>query len=191
MRERHPFFGLLKTLLTPRLPSDGRTLLELLCCLHLFPQWRAAFLVPALPPPPQEVPLAPFFANKTVVLFTIPGAFTSLCRTSHFPSYAGATGEALRAAGVDSILCIGVNDPFVMDAFGTTMGTRDSIEVLADGDGSWVRAAGMAVNLGKFGGTRARRGSFVVVDGVVRKAFLEDGPAYSGVSGGKHMLANW
>lgn len=140
---------------------------------------------------PVEVPLTPLFADKTVVLFTIPGAFTSLCRTSHFPSFAGANGEALRAAGVDSIICIGVNDPFVMDAFNTTMGTRDSIDVLADGDGSWVRAAGMAVNLGKFGGTRARRGSFVVVDGVVRKAFLEDGPAYSGVSGGKHMLDNW
>lgn len=140
---------------------------------------------------PVEVPLAPLFSNKTVVLFTIPGAFTSLCRTSHFPSFAGANGEALRAAGVDSIICIGVNDPFVMDAFGTTMGTRDSIEVLADGDGSWVRAAGMAVNLGKFGGVRARRASFVVVDGVVRTAYLEDGPAYSGVSGGKHMLANW
>lgn len=78
-----------------------------------------------------------------------------------------------------------------MDAFSTTMGTRDTIDVLADGDGSWVRAAGMAVNLGKFGGTRARRGSFVVVDGVVRTAHLEDGPAYSGLSGGKHMLANW
>lgn len=147
---------------------------------------------PSPPPPPtQEVPLAHLFANKTVVLFTIPGAFTSLCRTAHFPSFGGANGEALRAAGVDAILCIGVNDPFVMDAFGTTMGTRDTIDVLADGDGSWVRAVGMAVNLGKFGGIRARRGSFVVVDGVVRKAFLEDGPAYSGVSGGKHMLANW
>eukprot|EP00168_Porphyra_purpurea_P012240 TRINITY_DN319_c0_g1_i4.p3 TRINITY_DN319_c0_g1~~TRINITY_DN319_c0_g1_i4.p3 ORF type:complete len:163 (+),score=61.73 TRINITY_DN319_c0_g1_i4:552-1040(+) len=140
---------------------------------------------------PVEVPLAPFFANKTVVLFTIPGAFTSLCRTSHFPSFAGATGDALRAAGAADIVCIASNDSFVVDCFRQTMGTGDRIQVLADGDAAWARAAGMAVNLGKFGGVRCARSSFVVTDGVVMKAYIEDGPAYSGISGGKHMLANW
>lgn len=62
---------------------------------------------------------------------------------------------------------------FVLSCFQETMGTGDSITVLADGDGSWARAAGLAVNLGKFGGVRCARASFVVTNGVVVKSYLE------------------
>jgi len=138
---------------------------------------------------PEAVEIAPLFKNKKTVLFAIPGCFTSTCQNSHFPSFAGDNAKALKAKGVDEIVCVAVNDPFVAARFSETMAVPE-IKLFADGDAAWVKSMGLETDLGAFGGTRSSRWSMLVEDGVVTKAFLEGGPGYTNISGGAHMVEN-
>ena len=111
--------------------------------------------------------------GKKVALFGLPGAYTPVCSASHLPGYVDNAAK-LRAAGFDTIACISVNDPFVMDAWGKVQGADDKVLMLADADGSFTRAIGLVLDLPSFGlGGRSERYSMVVEDGVVTKLEVE------------------
>lgn len=125
------------------------------------------------------------FADKKVVLFAVPGAFTPTCSHAHLPGYV-ALADKLKAKGVDSIICLSVNDAFVMDAWGKA-NNADSLVMLADGDGSFTRAIGMDMDTDTFGGIRSVRYSMLVDDGVVTSLNIED-PGRFEVSDAETML---
>ena len=137
----------------------------------------------------KAVPLSEKLKGRKVVIFGLPGAFTSTCSTAHVPSFI-RTAKALADKGVDEIICVSVNDPFVMEAWGKATGANDAgITMLADADGSFTKAIGLAYDWpqdGFFG--RSRRYSMLVEDGVVTRFFPEDKPGCN-ISAGEHMLA--
>lgn len=113
------------------------------------------------------------FDGKKVVLFSVPGAFTPTCHKQHLPGYL-AQHDALKAKGVATIVCLAVNDVHVVTAWAEANAVGDRIVMLADGNGDFARAIGLDADLAKFNmGTRARRASMVVVDGVVTELNLE------------------
>jgi peroxiredoxin len=113
------------------------------------------------------------FGGKTVVLFSVPGAFTPTCNNKHLPGYL-AQHDALKAKGVSTIACLAVNDEHVVRAWAKANDVGDRIVMLADGNGDFARTLGLAADMSKFGlGTRARRSSMVVEDGVVKSLNLE------------------
>lgn len=115
---------------------------------------------------------ADLFAGRTVVVFALPGAFTPTCSTAHVPRY-GELRDALGAAGVDDVLCISVNDGFVMDAWQRDQGV-EGITFVPDGNGEFSRALGMLVDKRELGfGPRSWRYSMLVRDGVIEKMFIE------------------
>lgn len=115
---------------------------------------------------------AELFKDKTVVLFAVPGAFTPTCSNSHLPGYV-ALADKIKAKGVDSILCVSVNDAFVMQAWGQAH-NADEIRMLGDGDGSFTIALGLDKDTGSFGGTRSMRYAMLVKDGVLEKLNVEE-----------------
>lgn len=121
---------------------------------------------------PSPVDIAPYFKGKKTVVFAIPGCFTSTCQKSHFPSFAGDNAAALKAKGVDEIVCVAVNDPFVCDAFAKVMNTPE-ITLLGDGNAAWVKSMGLEADLGAFGGIRSSRWSMYVDDGATRTTLGE------------------
>lgn len=111
--------------------------------------------------------------GKKVALFGLPGAYTPVCSASHLPGYVENAGK-LRAAGFDTIACISVNDPFVMDAWGKASGADGKVMMLADAQGAFTTAIGLVVDLPAFGLVgRSERYSMVVEDGVVKKLEVE------------------
>ncbi|MCB9526401.1 MAG: glutathione peroxidase [Myxococcales bacterium] len=121
----------------------------------------------------QAVTTAELFApGKTVVVFGLPGAFTPTCSTAHVPRYEELAG-ALKAQGVDEIVCISVNDAFVMDAWAKDQGV-EQVRFLADGNGELSRGLGLLVDKSALGfGARAWRFSMLVRDGKVAELFPE------------------
>jgi peroxiredoxin len=112
------------------------------------------------------------FSEKKVVLFAVPGAFTPTCSVSHLPGYI-ALADKIKAQGVDAIICIAVNDAFVMDAWGKSQ-NADEIMMLADGNGTFAQLIGLDMDTDAFGGIRSIRYSMIVEDGVVRALNVED-----------------
>lgn len=114
------------------------------------------------------------FAGKTVALFGLPGAFTQTCSSQHLPGYV-RNAEALKAKGVDSIVCISVNDPWVMHAWGESQEVGDKVMMVGDGALNFTKAVGLEVDLNdKCYGPRCKRFSALVVDGVVKSVHYED-----------------
>jgi peroxiredoxin len=112
-------------------------------------------------------------AGKTVAIFGLPGAYTPTCSAKHVPGYVEKAGE-LRAAGVDEIWCVSVNDAFVMGAWGRDQHTGGKVRMMADGNADFARATGLSQDLSARGmGVRAQRYSMLVVDGVVKALNLE------------------
>ncbi len=131
---------------------------------------------------PAPVTTKELFAGKKVVLFAVPGAFTPTCSKQHLPGYL-AQHDAIKAKGVDTIACLAVNDVFVMDEWARANGVGNRIVMLADGNGAYAKALGLEFDLSGFGmGTRSRRFSMVVDDGVVKELNVESGAGVS-VSG--------
>lgn len=112
------------------------------------------------------------FGNKKVVLFAVPGAFTPTCSQAHLPGFV-VNADAIKAQGVDDIICISVNDAFVMEAWGV-QSNAEHITMLADGDGSFSDAIGLAKQTGGFGGIRSTRYAMIVEDKVVRHLAIEE-----------------
>jgi peroxiredoxin len=135
---------------------------------------------------PKPTTTTDYFAGKRVALFAVPGAFTPTCSARHLPSYVDKAQE-LKAQGIDEIACISVNDPFVMAAWNERDGSAD-ITMLADGNGAFADATGLAFDGSKFGmGTRSQRYSMIVNDGVVEQLNLE-GPGEYRASSAETML---
>jgi peroxiredoxin len=128
------------------------------------------------------------FKGKKVALFAVPGAFTGTCHNTHVPSVVKNL-DALKAKGVDTVAVTGVNDVFVMEAW-KKQSNADKIEFLADGNGEFARALDLTADLSGGGlGTRSRRYSMLVEDGVVKKLNIEEAPGKVEVSGGDQLLA--
>ncbi|ELB2793804.1 redoxin family protein [Aeromonas hydrophila] len=126
------------------------------------------------------------FGCKRVVLFAVPGAFTPTCSNAHLPGYV-VLADKFKEQGVDAICCLSVNDAFVMKAWQDAQ-NAEAITMLADGDGSWTRALGLAKETGAFGGVRAQRFALIANDGVVEQLFVE-APGKFEVSDAQSLLA--
>ncbi|PNK59503.1 peroxiredoxin [Psychrobacter sp. FDAARGOS_221] len=114
------------------------------------------------------------FANKKVVVFSLPGAFTPTCSTSHLPRYEELYDE-FKALGVDEVVCVSVNDAFVMYQWGLKQG-REKVFLLPDGNGEFTRKMGMLVEKDNLGfGMRSWRYSMVVDNKEIKKMFVEPG----------------
>lgn len=136
---------------------------------------------------PKDISTTDFFAGKKVALFAVPGAFTSTCSAKHLPSFAD-NADAIRAKGVDVIACTAINDAAVLKAWAEHTVTADKIVMLADGNGEFATALGVAADMSKnVMGTRSRRYSMLVDDGVVKQFNLEE-PGAFGLSSGDHLL---
>jgi len=114
---------------------------------------------------------AELFANKKVVLFAVPGAFTPTCSAAHLPGYVVSADE-LKAKGIDVIICLSVNDAFVMNAWGEAQ-NAENIMMLADGDGSYTKALGLSMDTASFGGLRSQRYAMVINNGTVTNLHVE------------------
>lgn len=111
------------------------------------------------------------FADKKVVLFAVPGAFTPTCSNAHLPEFI-TLADKIKAKGVDAIYCVSVNDAFVMKAWGVSQNAQE-IAMLADGDASFTKALGLDMNTAGFGGVRSKRYAMIVENSVVTGLFVE------------------
>ena len=128
------------------------------------------------------------FKGKTVVLFSVPGAFTPTCSKTHLPSFV-QNAAALKAKGVDTLACLAVNDVFVMDAWGKSSGAEGKVLMLADGNATYTKALGLDLDASGFGmGTRGQRFALVAKDGVVQKLNVEPSAGQCTISGGQSIL---
>tara|TARA_R110002074_G_scaffold324549_2_gene494919 strand:+ start:161 stop:643 length:483 start_codon:yes stop_codon:yes gene_type:complete len=129
------------------------------------------------------------FNGKRVALFALPGAFTPTCSAAHLPGYV-VNSDKLFAAGIDSIVCLSVNDAFVMDAWGKQHNVEDAVMMIADGSANFTEAVGLELDLiGKGMGMRSQRYSMVVNDGVVEQLHVEAAGEFK-VSDAETILAN-
>ena len=119
---------------------------------------------------------AELFANKKVVLFAVPGAFTPTCSAAHLPGYVVAADQ-FKAKGVDAIICLSVNDAFVMNAWGESQ-NAEHIMMLADGDASYTKALGLEMDTAGFGGMRSQRYAMIIDNGVVTGLHIEQPKAF-------------
>jgi len=127
-------------------------------------------------------------AGKTIALFALPGAFTPTCSAKHVPGYVESFDD-LKAAGVDEIWCLSVNDAFVMGAWAREQKTGDKVRMLADGSADFAKATGLTLDLtGRGMGLRSNRYSMLVRDGVVKTLNVE-APGKFEVSDAATLLA--
>jgi glutaredoxin/glutathione-dependent peroxiredoxin len=137
---------------------------------------------------PNPVEVAQATAGKTIALFALPGAYTPTCSARHVPGYL-EHHEALKAAGVDEIWCVSVNDAFVMGAWARELQTAGKVRMLADGSADFAKATGLTLDLTARGmGLRSNRYSMLVKDGVV-VALNVEGPGKFEVSDAATLLA--
>ncbi|MBG6074099.1 MULTISPECIES: peroxiredoxin [unclassified Polaromonas] len=137
---------------------------------------------------PNPVDVVQDSAGKTIALFAVPGAFTPTCSAKHVPGYAMKFDE-FKAAGVDEIWCLSVNDAFVMGAWAREQKTIGKVRMLADGDAAFAKATGLTLDLnGKGLGLRSNRYSMLVKDGKVVSLNVE-GPGKFEVSDAETLLA--
>jgi peroxiredoxin len=121
---------------------------------------------------PKEITSDELFAGKKVVLFALPGAFTPTCSASHLPGFV-VNADKIKAKGVDEIVCLSVNDAFVMDAWGKAQNAEE-IHMVADGNADFAKAVGLELDLIARGmGVRLQRFAMIVADGVVEHLNVE------------------
>ena len=136
---------------------------------------------------PTDITTDQIFAGKKVLLFAVPGAFTPGCSMTHLPGYV-VNADKIKAAGVDTIACMAVNDAFVMDAWGKAHNAEELL-MLADGNGEFTAALGLELDGSGFGlGTRSQRFAMLVDDGTVSQLNVEEGPGVD-VSSAETMMA--
>ena len=138
---------------------------------------------------PEQISLAEKTAGRKVVIFALPGAFTGTCSEQHVPSFI-RTREALGGKGVDEVMCISVNDPFVMSAWSKATGAGEGgVTMLADADGAFTAAMGMGFDAPPVGFKgRSKRYSMVVEDGTVTVMHAEENPGVCETSSGEAIL---
>lgn len=136
---------------------------------------------------PMNVAAEELLGKGRVVLFSVPGAFTPTCNARHLPGFVQNAG-AFRTRGVGKLVCLAVNDVFVMDAWGKAAGVGDSIVMAADGNGDYTRALGLELDARGHGmGMRGKRFALLVEDGVVKQLHVE-APGEFKVSSAEYML---
>lgn len=137
---------------------------------------------------PNPVDVTKASSGKTIALFALPGAFTPTCSAKHVPGYVEQF-DALRAAGIDEIWCVSVNDAFVMGAWARDQNTAGKVRMLADGSAAFAQATGLTLDLTAKGmGLRSNRYSMLVKDGKVATLNIE-GPGKFEVSDAQTLLA--
>ena len=147
----------------------------------------AAVLMKMTEAGPAPVTTEALFGGRTVALFSVPGAFTPTCSAKHLPGYITHAGD-IKARGIDEIVCISVNDVFVMGAWGKNANVGENVTMLADGNGDFVKALGLTMDGSKFGmGLRGQRFSMLVKDGKVVELNIEEPGAFK-VSSAEHLL---
>jgi peroxiredoxin len=138
---------------------------------------------------PNAVDVAKASAGKTIALFALPGAFTPTCSAKHVPGYVEQHAEAFKAAGVDEIWCVSVNDAFVMGAWARDQKTGAKVRMLGDGSADFAKATGLTLDLnGRGMGVRSNRYSMLVKDGKVASLNVE-APGKFEVSDAATLLA--
>jgi peroxiredoxin len=136
-----------------------------------------ATLISIAPTGPAPLATRELFSGKKVVLFGVPGAYTGVCTKQHMPGFV-QEADAIKAKGVDTIACIAVNDPAVLTAWSKDTGADGKILMLSDWNADYIKALGLDFDGSKFGlGTRSKRFSAVVDNGVVKSLNVEDMPA--------------
>jgi peroxiredoxin len=137
----------------------------------------------------EVVTLSDRLKGRKVVIFGLPGAYTGTCSTAHVPSFMRTAGK-FADKGVDEILCVSVNDPFVMKAWGEATGaTATGITMLGDADASFTKAIGLTFDVPHLGFfARSKRYSLLAEDGVVTQFNPETGPGCE-ISAGEHLLS--
>ncbi|MEP2640156.1 peroxiredoxin [Roseobacter sp.] len=140
---------------------------------------------------PAQVSLADKTKGRKVVIFAVPGAYTPTCHSAHVPSFIRTKGD-FDAKGVDEIICVSVNDPFVMKSWGEATGaTEAGITMLGDADSSFTKAIGMDFDAPPAGlMARSKRYAMLVEDGTVTLLQPEESPGTCEVSAGEALLAN-
>ena len=137
---------------------------------------------------PAEKTTDDVFKGRKVVLFAVPGAFTPTCHRNHMPGYV-AKADEIKAKGVDAIVVTAVNDVFVMDAWTKASGCDGKVEYIADGNGDFAKAIGLTIDASGNGlGTRSKRYSMIVEDGVVKSLNIEEAPGKAEASGADNLL---
>jgi len=122
---------------------------------------------------PKQVTVGELTKGRTVVLFAVPGAFTPTCSMKHLPGFVDKAGD-IRNKGVDEIVCLSVNDAFVMGAWGKEHGAGGKVRMVADGNGEFTRAVGLEMDASGFGmGSRSKRYAMLVKDGKVTELLVE------------------
>ncbi len=139
---------------------------------------------------PAAVQLNDKIKGRKVIIFGVPGAFTGTCTTAHVPSFMRTKAE-FDAKGVDEIICISVNDPFVMQAWSDTTGAGEAgITMLGDPESAFTNAIGMAFSAPPVGLIeRSKRFALYAEDGVVKVLHIEESPGTCEATGGEAMLA--
>ena len=137
---------------------------------------------------PENISTDAIFAGKKVVLFAVPGAFTPGCSNTHMPGFI-VHADTIKAKGVDSIVCIAVNDAFVMGAWGRDQGTAGKVRMMGDGSAEFSKAVGLTLDLNARGmGLRSNRYSMLIKDCVVQTLNVEGAGQFE-VSDADTMLA--
>ncbi|MEY4269538.1 MAG: hypothetical protein RLZZ58_754 [Pseudomonadota bacterium] len=150
-------------------------------------QLPATTLVKVAEGGPEQVNASDYFKGKKVALFSVPGAFTPTCSARHLPGFVD-NAAALKAKGIDEIICTAVNDPFVMGAWAKSAGAGEAITMLSDGNGDFAKAVGLEMDGSKFGmGTRGQRYAMIINDGVVEQVHVE-APGEFRVSAAEFLL---
>jgi glutaredoxin/glutathione-dependent peroxiredoxin len=137
----------------------------------------------------KDVPITDLTRGKKVVLFAVPGAFTPTCSEKHLPGFVDLADD-ITAKGVDAILCVAVNDPFVLSAWEKAKNVGGKVTMLSDGNGDFTRALGLEFDGSGFGlGKRSRRYAMVVEDGTVKTLLVEEVPSQAERSSASAILA--
>ncbi|MBM3597088.1 MAG: peroxiredoxin [Alphaproteobacteria bacterium] len=135
----------------------------------------------------KDLTTSDLFGGKKVLLFALPGAFTPTCSAKHLPGYVDKASD-IKGKGIDRIVCLSVNDAFVMDAWGKDQKVGDKVMMIADGNADFTKALGLEMDGSGHGmGTRSKRYAMLVENGVVKKLEVEK-PGSFEVSSAEHML---
>ncbi|XP_019868775.1 peroxiredoxin-5, mitochondrial [Aethina tumida] len=129
--------------------------------------------------PTNKVNLAELSKNKKIIVFAVPGAFTPGCSKTHLPGYVEKADE-LKAQGISEIVCVSVNDPFVMAAWAKDQNTTGKVRLLADPQAQLAKALNLTVDIAPLGGVRSKRYSLVAENGIIKSLQVEpDGTGLS------------
>lgn len=136
----------------------------------------------------EDIAFGDYIKDKKVVLFAVPGAFTPSCTIKHLPGYV-ANADKIKASGVDEIICLAVNDPFVMKAFGDQANATGKVTMMPDWKAELVGAMGLTFDAAGAGlGVRAKRFSMIVENGIVKEIQVEETPSNVELSGAEMCL---